>query len=132
MIIDIGPMVLLIAETQSKGYEACEHVFELFRGNLVTTLPCVTEAMYLVGNWHFQSKILEWVQDGLILVLGLDQLDLNRIGVLMEKYRDTPMDFADASLVVAAEILKTNQIFTLDTDFNIYRIRDSAKFEIVP
>jgi uncharacterized protein len=50
----------------------------------------------------------------------------------MERYSDTPMDFADASLVVAAEVLKTNQIFTLDTDFNIYRIRDTAKFEVVP
>jgi predicted nucleic acid-binding protein len=132
MIIDTGPMVLLIAETQSKGYEACKRVFESFRGNLVTTLPCVTEAMYLVGDWHFQSRILDWVKNRSILILGLDELDLGRIRVLMEKYQDTPMDFADASLVVAAEVLKTNQIFTLDTDFNIYRIKDSAKFEIVP
>jgi hypothetical protein len=50
MIIDTGPIVLLIAETQTKGYKTYERVFESFRGNLVTTLPCVTEAMYLVGN----------------------------------------------------------------------------------
>jgi uncharacterized protein len=132
MIIDTGPIVLLIAETQTKGYKTYERVFESFRGNLVTTLPCVTEAMYLVGNWHFQSNILDWVTNGSILILGLDEPDLSRIGVLMERYSDTPMDFADASLVVAAEVLKTNQIFTLDTDFNIYRIRDTAKFEVVP
>ena len=42
------------------------------------------------------------------------------------------MDFADASLVAAAEALNTNKIFTLDSDFNIYRINDKTPFEIIP
>lgn len=51
---------------------------------------------------------------------------------LMEKYQDTPMDFADASLVSAAEILNTNKIFTLDTDFYVYRINETESFEVIP
>lgn len=43
---------------------------------------------------------------------------------LMERYRDSPMDFADSSLVAAAETLGTHKIFTLDIrDFRVYRIR---------
>ncbi len=43
---------------------------------------------------------------------------------LMERYADRPMDFADASLVAAAEQLRTTRIFTLDrNDFATYRAR---------
>lgn len=41
------------------------------------------------------------------------------------------MDFADASLVAAAESLRTNRIFTLDGDFYVYRIADTESFEII-
>ena len=51
---------------------------------------------------------------------------------LMEKYRDTPMDLADASLVVTAESLSIRQIFTLDGDFRVYRLSDGSVLDIVP
>ena len=38
----------------------------------------------------------------------------------MEKYSDTPMDLADASLVAAAEILGLYRVLTLDGDFQVY------------
>jgi uncharacterized protein len=50
----------------------------------------------------------------------------------MAKYQDLPMDFADASVVAAAERLGTRQVFTLDRDFYIYRFADGAAVEIVP
>ena len=50
----------------------------------------------------------------------------------MEKYRDQPMDLADASIVAAAERLGTRRLFTLDGDFHIYRLADGSAFEMVP
>jgi predicted nucleic acid-binding protein len=42
----------------------------------------------------------------------------------MVQYRDQPMDFADASLVVAAETLRIRKVFTLDRhDFASYRVK---------
>jgi uncharacterized protein len=42
----------------------------------------------------------------------------------MELYADHPMALADASLIVAAEALRTRMIFTIDrSDFATYRIR---------
>jgi predicted nucleic acid-binding protein len=42
----------------------------------------------------------------------------------MGKYADQPMDLADASLIVAAESLKTRSVFTIDrSNFETYRIR---------
>jgi len=49
----------------------------------------------------------------------------------MEKYRDLPMDLADATLVLAAENTRLNQIFTLDSDFLIYRIHGRQPFDII-
>ena len=51
---------------------------------------------------------------------------------LMEQYRDTPMDLADASLVAAVEVLNLRRIFTLDSDFYVYRINNTGVFEVAP
>jgi predicted nucleic acid-binding protein len=50
----------------------------------------------------------------------------------MEKYRDAPMDIADATLVAVAEARRLKRVFTLDSDFEIYRYRGRETFEIVP
>lgn len=48
----------------------------------------------------------------------------------MEKYRDVPMDLADASLVVLAEEYKIGRILTLDIkDFGIYQWNNQNYFE---
>lgn len=54
----------------------------------------------------------------------MDQAAIVRAFELMERYRDHPMDLADASLIVAVESLRTTRVFTLDqADFRAYRIR---------
>ncbi len=52
--------------------------------------------------------------------------------LLMEQYRDIPIDLANASLVVTAETLNQKQVFTPDRDFQIYRLRGNQPFEVVP
>lgn len=43
---------------------------------------------------------------------------------IAHRYGDHPMDLADASVIVAAESLRTTKVFTLDlADFQRYRIR---------
>jgi predicted nucleic acid-binding protein len=43
------------------------------------------------------------------------------------------MDFADATLVVLAEEVETDLVFTTDRrDFEIYRIKDRKRFRIMP
>lgn len=48
---------------------------------------------------------------------------------LLEKYRDRPMDLADASLVVLAERLGITEILTVDrADFDVYRLSGNRRF----
>ena len=42
----------------------------------------------------------------------------------MRRYENVPMEFADATLVAAAEALAAVKVFTLDRkDFGVYRVR---------
>ena len=66
----------------------------------------------------------------------LDRDGLTRSFELMELYADRPMDFADASLIVAAERLGTRRIFTIDRrHFESYRVQRGYRhysLEILP
>jgi len=42
------------------------------------------------------------------------------------------MDLGDAALVAVAETLGDRTVFTLDSDFRIYRLADGGTFNIVP
>ena len=65
------------------------------------------------------------------LLLGID--DIPRMRELMLKYRDLPMDLADAGLVRVAERERLRRIFTLDRrDFQVYRPSRIGRFAILP
>ncbi|NJL85982.1 MAG: hypothetical protein HC886_08365 [Leptolyngbyaceae cyanobacterium SM1_1_3] len=69
--------------------------------------------------------------DKLLIVYGVEELDYSRLLMLMEQYRDRPMDLADATLVLAAEKTGYRQILTLDSDFLFYRIGERDSFDVV-
>lgn len=71
-------------------------------------------------------------ESGELLIHNPDQGECERIKTLMQKYLDTLMDLADASLVAVAETLNLKQIFTLYSDFYVYRLNDKDAFEIIP
>lgn len=52
------------------------------------------------------------------LAVQNEQPDLR---ALMRRYRSRPMSLADACLVRLSEIHTTGEVFTLDSDFRIYR-----------
>ena len=57
--------------------------------------------------------------------------DGDRMDALMSQYQNVPMDAADASLVAVAESRGFRQLFTIDSDFYIYRLTDGSVLEVV-
>ena len=91
--------------------------------------------MYLVGSaggWTAQEALWKLLERGDLQLVPIDASLQKRTRALMGKYRDTPMDLADASLVAAAEALDVTRIFSLDRDFQICRWKGRRKFEVVP
>lgn len=73
------------------------------------------------------------VERGVVELLTLDGRDMSRARDSMKKYKDLPMDLADAALVAVAERGKIRRIFTLDRrDFEIYRPAKLGRFIILP
>jgi predicted nucleic acid-binding protein len=65
--------------------------------------------------------------------MPLGQEDVPRVQELMAKYRDQPMNLADAALVRVAERDHLDQVFAVDRrDFEVYRIGRRKPFRIVP
>lgn len=80
----------------------------------------------------FQRSLLEMVEDGTLEIAPLTKADAPRLKALMTKYRDQPMDLADASLVRVAERDGIDTIVTLDRDFRIYRAEGIGALKILP
>jgi uncharacterized protein len=79
-----------------------------------------------------QQELWREVIDGRLLLHEFSDDELLRMRDLMAKYRDLPMDLADASVVAAAETIGQRNVFTLDHHFRIYRLGDGSAFEVVP
>ena len=57
-----------------------------------------------------------------MLRVGLEIEDqLADLRTLMSSYRDRPMSLADACLVRLSELHRVSTVFTLDSDFRVYR-----------
>jgi uncharacterized protein len=132
---DTGPLVALINRNDPNHVLCTTTAKQLPAGPLVTTWPCFTEAMYLVfraGGFPAQAALWRLRTTGRLLLHDLSVAEVDRMVELMEKYRDRPMDLADASLVVVAEHLRIRRLFTLDNDFHIYRLADGSALDLVP
>jgi predicted nucleic acid-binding protein len=132
-LIDAGPLVAVL-HADDQDHRSCVETFKQLPGPLLTTWMPVTEAMYLLGfSVRAQASLLQMIQRGAVRILPIDAADLGPIGRLMSKYRDLPMDFADATLVRVAEREKINRVFTLDNrDFSTYRLPDGRACTILP
>jgi uncharacterized protein len=102
---------------------------------MLTTWPCFTEAMHLLGRtggWRFQATLWALRASGRLVLHELTEPEADRMEVLMDRYSDTPMDLADASLVAIAESRSLRRVFTTDGHFRIYRLGDGSALEMVP
>ena len=133
ILVDAGPLIALIHKDDA--YHArCVDTLQSITEPLGTVWPALTEAMYLLSfSWKAQDALWEMVERGVVELLTLDGRDMSRARDWMKKYKDLPMDLADAALVAVAEREKIRRIFTLDRrDFEIYRPAKLGRFIILP
>ena len=133
LIIDTRPLVALLDRSEQK-HQPCADFLEGFSGRLLTTEAVVTEATYLLQKARGgPSACLKFVESEAVAVVPNSREGFERCRLVMEKYDDIPMDYADATLVVLAEDVGTQEIFTLDRrGFSSYRLQDGKAFTIYP
>lgn len=133
-LIDTGPLVALVDQRSKELHDKSVALIQSLSHPLITTWPCLTEAIYLLGQlsgWAGQEGLRDYLIRGVISVHQPEPNEWERALELMEQYNDTPMDFADASLVSLAELRGVRRILTLDSDFYIYRINGTESFDVI-
>jgi predicted nucleic acid-binding protein len=126
VLIDSGPLIALFNK-HDNYYHKMLDFFRLHRYHFFTTLAVLTEVLhFLSSNIALQINFLTWVMQEGVTFMGILEDDIPRIADLMAKYADRPMDFTDATLIVAAEKTGMREIVSIDSDFDIYRVRDGG------
>jgi predicted nucleic acid-binding protein len=135
ILTDAGPLVALVDEGEP-DHDVCIACLRDLTGPMLTTWPAFTEAMYLLGEaggWRAQDALWGMLQQGDLEIAIQSADDYERMRTLMHKYRDHPMDLADASLVRLAEERRLREIFTLDEqDFQTYRVNGRQSLRLWP
>jgi predicted nucleic acid-binding protein len=135
ILVDAGPLVALF-DPRDAQHRHCAAVLENLGDKLFTTVAVLTEAFFILGPASAGAvELREMLRRGGLGIWWLSEESLERALRLMEIYADQTMDFADATLVAAAECKRVNRIFTIDrNDFRVYRAKfghQLVAFEIV-
>ena len=132
-LVDTGPLVAYL-DAGDPGHDQVVTRLESFAGQLATTSAVITEAMHFVSMSKEGARLLA----EFVATSGTEVYDLCRppelleAASLMEKYADTPMDFADATLVLLAEAIGVRDVLTLDRrGFSVYRTRQRGRLRLV-
>lgn len=133
LLLDTGALVTLLDRSQTH-HERFVEFFGSWAGPVVSSEAVLTEATHLLARvpGGRRACVEFFVAGGAVLVPSTPA-SLARCHRLMGEYADLPMDFADATLVVLAEELRTDLVFTTDRrDFGVYRILGRDSFTIQP
>lgn len=124
ILVDTGPLIGIF-DPKDAQHVRCLEILKGLREPIWTTIPVLTEAFHMLNPGSGGSdRLRDFIDKAGLSVWFFDRRAMTRAFELMEQYADHPMDLADASLVIAAERLGTQRVFTVDRDdFATYRIR---------
>ncbi len=124
VLLDTSALVSLI-DTNQYYHKTCHKILKSVTGKLITTSAVLTETFHFIdiGSPSWKDAV-EFVKAYVNVDVDKTSNHLSECFDLMIMYKDNPMDFADASLVVTAGNLGTLNVFTLDVnDFSSYKVR---------
>lgn len=123
-LLDAGAIVTAL-EKSNRHCADFQQVIGRYEGHLHTSEPCLVEASYLLGKlggFPAQESLFVLLKEAGVTVHCANER-LSKLHRLMERYRDLPMDLADATLVDLAEQLSVMRVITTDRrDFSVYRV----------
>ncbi len=121
ILVDAGPLIAF-ADRSDKHHRRVASYLRRFDGRMVTTWPVLAEACHFLPE-RAQIDFLRWADAGGISLVELHESALAALADWKEKYRDLPMDLADASLIWVAQQTGILDILTIDLkDFSVYRL----------
>ena len=130
ILVDAGPLIAL-ADHADKYHRPVKTYLNRFNGRMLTTWPVLAEVCHFLPE-PVQIDFLRWANGGGISVIEMHETALSSLADWKEKYRDLPMDLADASLIWVAQQTGMLEILTIDRkDFSVYRMPGGKSLNLV-
>ena len=133
MIIADTGFFIAVLNTKDQYHESVKNFLKNSRELLITTWPVFTEACHIIlkrAGVFPMTQFVSQITRGSCQLYSISQSDQLRLPKLLAKYRNLPMDLADASLILLAEHLGHGRILTTDQrDFGTYRWKERKPFQ---
>lgn len=131
VLADASFFIALLNKREA-GHLRCLKAYQQVDAPIVTCEACIAETFHLL---HHASRavdaLLKNIREGAIMIPFRLSDSVDEVHRHMERYVDTPCDFADACLIAMADQLGTGDILTLDSDFKHYRWRRNRRFNLL-
>ncbi len=133
ILLDTGPIVALF-DKDDQHHARCLETLKRVQEPLLTTWPVITECFYLLDfSPGVQESLWLFIERGGLGIFPLEKEHYPLCWDLMRRYKDLPMDLADATLVALAETLGVSRVFTIKhRNFSIYRFKTTRRFNLIP
>jgi predicted nucleic acid-binding protein len=130
-IADTGPLVAFLDRAERHHRWAADRVARL-EAPLLVCEPVLAEAMYLLARLpKAQDALFGLIENGALRIAFRIDEHVSALRRLQRKYRDAPMSLADCCIVRMAELNDRHVVFTLDSDFSIYRKHGRAPIALI-
>lgn len=130
-IVDAGPLVAFLDKAERHHGWTVEQVRAL-DAPLLTCEPVLAEAMFLLSDLpKAQEALFDLLANGAVRIAFQVGEHVAPLRALHRKYRDRPISLADACVVRMAELFERHQVFTLDSDFSVYRRNGREPLDLI-
>lgn len=131
VIADTSVIVAILSE-KDRWFEWALTQYGGLPHPFITCEPVITEACFLMRRSRKgEQNVLNWLADGILKIDFSIEKEIDPLLSLMKKYESVPMSLADACLVRMSEQAVDAGIFTLDSDFRIYRKNRNARIPLI-
>jgi len=131
VLLDTGVIVALLDRSEQR-HEECKAAVLGLKSPLVTCEAAIAESCYLLrGATGAAEAVVENVEKGIFQIPFSLPRSAAAVRRVLRRYRNRQIDFADACLICLAEELRSGEILTLDSDFEIYRWDRKRPFRLL-
>jgi len=128
VIFDTGPLVAWFCPRDAHHLWARRTFTQIPPGGFICEAT-LTEVCHLTAkDGVARGKVLDFIERGGLTWLSLAG-ELHALRELLDRYKDAPMDFADACVVRLAELYPDTMVCTLDGQFRFFR---KSGREVIP
>lgn len=133
ILMDTGPLVAYF-DKNDQWHSLVAKQLNNITSSLNTCEAVITEVVFLMLRNNQSPEVLfDFITSGALVVHSVFSREKNqsRIREIIKTYNNLPASFADACLVNMYENEHQAQVFTLNSDFTIYRTKSDKSLSLI-